>query len=173
MTVNMGTWYEARTWSANSRISSEGLLVCPAVVVTGPGGSVDISWYCPCCCCLAAMERTTLIIRLHEYEQHLNIMINVIIDIKNNTKYFTIPTSHLKFCSEAMVFNLHFAPLVVNNFWDEGLDSKLEIAGGENNVSPDVLMNARVLLKEILNRFSIYLALLEPSIVDIGDIMIP
>ena len=100
-------------------------------------------------------------------------MINVIIDNKNITKYFTIPTSHLKFCSEAMVFDLHVAPLVVNNFRDEGLDSKLEIAGGEKNVSPDVLMNTRVLLKEILNRFSIDPALLEPSIVDIGDIMIP
>ena len=57
----MSIWYGARTWSANSRISSEGLLVCPAVVVTGLGGRVDISWYCPCCCCLAAVERTTLI----------------------------------------------------------------------------------------------------------------
>ena len=56
---------------------------------------------------------------------------------------------------------------------DEGLDTELEIAGGEQNISPDVLMNAGVLLKEILNRFSIDPALLEPSIVDIGDIMIP
>ena len=57
----MNKWYEARTWSANSRISSERLLVCPAVVVLGLGGRVDISWCCPCCCCLAAVERTTLI----------------------------------------------------------------------------------------------------------------
>ena len=37
--------YQARTWSANSRLSSEHLFVCPGVVVSWRGGSVDISWW--------------------------------------------------------------------------------------------------------------------------------
>ena len=84
-----------------------------------------------------------------------------------------IPTSHLEFSSETMVFDLHITHLVVNHSLDECLYSKLEIAGGKQNISPDVLMNAWVLLKKILNRFSIYLALLVSSIVDISDIVIP
>ena len=84
-----------------------------------------------------------------------------------------IPTSHLEFSSETMVFDLHFTHLVMNHSLDECLYSKLEIAGGKQNISPDVLMNAGVLLKKILNRFSIYLALLVSSIVDISDIVIP
>ena len=60
----------------------------------------------------------------------------------------------------------------MNDSLDKCLNSKLEIAGCKQNVSPDVLMNAGILLKEILNRLSIDHALLEPSIVDIGDIMI-
>ena len=82
-------------------------------------------------------------------------------------------TSHLEFSSETMVFDLHFTHLVMNHSLDECLYSKLEIAGGKQNISPDVLMNAGVLLKKILNRFSIYLALLVTSIVDISDIVIP
>ena len=80
--------------------------------------------------------------RRHEYEQHLNIMMKVNIDIQNITKYFMIPTSHLEFSSETMVFDLHITHLVVNHSLDECLYSKLEIAGGKQNISPDVLMNA-------------------------------
>ena len=83
-----------------------------------------------------------------------------------------IHTSHLELRSETVVFDLHFTHLVMNHSLDECLYSKLEIAGGEQNISPDVLMNAGVLLKKILNRFSIYLALLVSSIVDISDTMI-
>ena len=53
-----------------------------------------------------------------------------------------IPTSHLEFSSETMVFDLHFTHLVMNHSLDECLYSKLEIAGGKQNISPDVLMNA-------------------------------
>ena len=84
-----------------------------------------------------------------------------------------IPTSHLEFSSETMVFDLHITHLVVNHSLDECLYSKLEIAGGKQNISPDVLMNAGVLLKKILNRFSINPALFVSSIVDISDIVIP
>ena len=83
-----------------------------------------------------------------------------------------IHTPHLKLRSETVVFDLHVTGLVVNHGLDEGLDTKLEITGCKQNVSPDVLMNAGVLFKKILNRFSIYSALLKPSIVDVGDIMI-
>ena len=84
-----------------------------------------------------------------------------------------IPTSHLEFSSETMVFDLHITHLVVNHSLDECLYSKLEIAGGKQNISPDVLMNAGVLLKKILNRFSINPALFVPSIVDISNLVIP
>ena len=83
-----------------------------------------------------------------------------------------IPTSHLEFSSKTVVFDFHVTGLVVNHRLDEGLDPKLEVAGGKQNVLPDVLMNAGVLLKKILNGFSIYPALLMASIVDVGDIMI-
>ena len=55
---------------------------------------------------------------------------------------------------------------------DEGLDTELEIAGSEQNISPDVFMDAGVLLKKCLNWFSINPALLVATIVDIGDIVI-
>ena len=71
-----------------------------------------------------------------------------------------------------MVFNPQFTHPVVHNSLDEGLDTELEIPGGEQNIPPDVFMNAGVLLKECLNIFSIYPALLKTSIVDVGDIMI-
>ena len=61
----------------------------------------------------------------------------------------------------------------MHNSLDKGLDTELEIPGGEQNIPPDVFMNAGVLLKKILNGFSIYSALLKPSIVDVGDIVIP
>ena len=100
-------------------------------------------------------------------------MMKVNIDyISTITKCFMIPTSHLKFSSKTVVFDFHVTGLVVNHRLDEGLDPKLEVAGGKQNVLPDVLMNAGVLLKKILNGFSIYPALLKPSIVDVGDIMI-
>ena len=83
-----------------------------------------------------------------------------------------IPTSHLEFSSKTVVFDFHVTGLVVNHRLDEGLDPKLEVAGGKQNVLPDVLMNAGVLLKKILNGFSIYPALLMSSIVDVGDIVI-
>ena len=85
---------------------------------------------------------------------------------------FMIPTSHLEFSSKTVVFDFHVTGLVVNHGLDEGLDTKLEITGCKQNVSPDVLMNAGVLFKKILNRFSIYPALLVSSIVDIVDIVI-
>ena len=92
--------------------------------------------------------------------------------LTKNTKYFTIPTSHLKLSSETVVFNLQFTHLVMNNSLDECLNTILKIAGGEQNVPSDVFMYTGVLLKKILNGFSIYPALLKPSIVDVGDIMI-
>ena len=92
--------------------------------------------------------------------------------LTKNTKYFTIPTSHLKLSSETVVFNLQFTHLVMNNSLDECLNTILKIAGGEQNVPSDVFMYTGVLLKKILNRFSIYPALLVSSIVDIGDIVI-
>ena len=81
-------------------------------------------------------------------------------------------TSHLEFSSETVIFNPQFTHPIVDHSLDEGLNSKLEVAGGKQNVLPYVLMNAGVLLKKILNGFSIYPALLKPSIVDVGDIMI-
>ena len=99
-------------------------------------------------------------------------MMNVNIDyIQNITKCFTIPTSHLKFSPEAVVFNPQFTHLVMNDRLDEGLNSKLEVASSEQNVSPDVFMDAGVLLKECLNGFSIDPALLMASIVEVCDIM--
>ena len=71
-----------------------------------------------------------------------------------------------------MVFDPHFIILVMNDSLDESLNSKLEISGGKKNVSSDVVMNAGVLLKKILNWFTIYPALLMPSNVVVGDIMI-
>ena len=71
-----------------------------------------------------------------------------------------------------MVFNPQFTHLVVHHSLDEGLDTELEIAGGEQNIPPDMFMNAGVLLKECLNIFSIYLALLVASIVDVGNFVI-
>ena len=50
-----------------------------------------------------------------------------------------------------MVFNPQFTLSVVNHCLDEGLHTKLEIACSQENISPDVLMNARVLLKKGLN----------------------
>ena len=70
-----------------------------------------------------------------------------------------------------MVFNPQFTHLVVHNSLDEGLNSKLEVASSEQNVSPDVFMDAGVLLKECLNGFSIDPALLMASIVEVCDIM--
>ena len=72
-----------------------------------------------------------------------------------------------------MVFDLHVTHLVMNDSLDKCLNSKLEIAGCKQNVSPDVLMNAGVLLKKILNRFSINPALFVSSIVDISNRVIP
>ena len=71
-----------------------------------------------------------------------------------------------------MVFNPHFTHLVMNDRLDEGLDTELEIAGSKQNISPDVLMDAGVLLKECLNTFSVNPALLTASIVDVGNVMI-
>ena len=81
-------------------------------------------------------------------------------------------TSHLEFGSETVIFNLHLTHLVVNNYLDEGLDSKLEISSSKQNVSSDMFMNAGVVLKKWLNWHSINHALLMTSIVDVGYIMI-
>ena len=59
----------------------------------------------------------------------------------------------------------------MNDSLNESLDSKLKIAGGEQNVSPDVFMHAGVLLKKILNCFSINPALLVASIIDVGNVV--
>ena len=40
-------------------------------------------------------------------------------------------TSHLKFCSETVVFYSQFTHLVMNHSLDEGLDTELEIAGSQ------------------------------------------
>ena len=80
-------------------------------------------------------------------------------------------TSHLEFSSETVVFYSQFTHLVVNHCFDEGLDAELEIAGSKQNISPDVFMDAGVLLKECLNIFSIDPALLMASIVEVCDIM--
>ena len=71
-----------------------------------------------------------------------------------------------------MVFYSQFTHLVVHHSLDESLDTELEIAGGEQNISPDMLMNARVLLKECLNIFSVNPALLTASVVDVINIVI-
>ena len=71
-----------------------------------------------------------------------------------------------------MVFYSQFTHLVVHHSLDEGLDTELEIAGGEQNISPDVLMNARVLFKECLNIFSVNPALLTATVVDVSNIVI-
>ena len=81
-------------------------------------------------------------------------------------------TSHLKFSSETVVFYSQFTHFVVHNSLDESLDSKLEIAGSKQNVSPYVFMNAGVLLKKCLNSFSVDPALFIASIVDVGDIVL-
>ena len=81
-------------------------------------------------------------------------------------------TSHLEFSSETVVFYSQLTHLVVNHCFDESLDPKLEIAGGEQNIPPDVFMDAGVLLKECLNIFSINSALLTAGIVDVGNVMI-
>ena len=85
---------------------------------------------------------------------------------------FMIPTSHLEFSSETMVFDLHFTHLVMNHCFDKCLNSELKISCGKQNVSSDVLMNARVLLKKILNWFSVNPALLVAGIVDVSHIMV-
>ena len=72
-----------------------------------------------------------------------------------------------------MVLYSQFTHLVVHNSLDETLDSKLEIAGSKQNVSPYVFMNAGVLLKKCLNIFSINPALLLASSIDVRDIVIP
>ena len=83
-----------------------------------------------------------------------------------------IPTSHLEFSSKTVVFDFHVTGLVVNHRLDEGLDPKLEVAGGKQNIFPYVFMNAGVLLKKCLNRFSVDPALFIASIVDVGDIVL-
>ena len=88
------------------------------------------------------------------------------------TKGITIPTSHLKFGSEAMVFDPHFIILVMNDSLDESLNSKLEISGGKKNISSDVFMNAGVLLKKCLNVFSVNPTLLTSSVVDVCNFVI-
>ena len=60
----------------------------------------------------------------------------------------------------------------MNDSLNESLDSKLKIAGGEQNVSPDVFMHAGVHLKECLNIFSVNPTLLTASVVDVGHIMV-
>ena len=60
----------------------------------------------------------------------------------------------------------------MNYCLDEGLDSKLEIPSSKKNVSPDMFMNAGILLKKWLNWLSINPALLMTSIVDVRYIMI-
>ena len=82
-------------------------------------------------------------------------------------------TSHLEFSSETVIFNPQFTHPIVDHSLDEGLNSKLEVAGGKQNIFPYVFMNAGVLLKKCLNRFSIDPALLVSSIVDVGDTVIP
>ena len=72
-----------------------------------------------------------------------------------------------------MVFDPHFIILVMNDSLDESLNSKLEVAGGKQNIFPYVFMNAGVLLKKCLNRFSVDPALFIASIVDVGDIVLP
>ena len=62
--------------------------------------------------------------------QHLNIPINVNIDI-NSMHNTMIHTPHLKLRSETVVFDLHFTHLVMNYCLDEGLDTELEIAGSQ------------------------------------------
>ena len=71
-----------------------------------------------------------------------------------------------------MVFDPQVTHLVMNDRLDEGLHTKLEISCGEQNVSPDVLMNAGVLLKKILNWFSVNPALLVAGIVDVSDFVV-
>ena len=71
-----------------------------------------------------------------------------------------------------MVFDPQFTRPVVHHCLDEGLDTELEVAGSQQNISPDVFMDAGVLLKKCLNRFSIDPALLVSSIVDISDFVI-
>ena len=60
----------------------------------------------------------------------------------------------------------------MNHCFDKCLNSKLKISCGKQNVSSDVLMNARVLLKKILNWFSVNPALLVAGIVDVSHIMV-
>ena len=81
-------------------------------------------------------------------------------------------TSHLELSSETVVFYSQFTRLVVHHRLDEGLDTKLKIASSQQNICPDVFMNAGVLLKECLNCFSIDPALLVTSIIDVGNIVI-
>ena len=71
-----------------------------------------------------------------------------------------------------MIFDLHFIHLVVHDSLDESLHPKLKITGSKQNVPPNVFMNAGVLLKKCLNRFSIDPALLVSRIIDVGDIVI-
>ena len=80
-------------------------------------------------------------------------------------------TSHLEFSSETVIFNPQFTHPIVDHSLDEGLNSKLEVASSEQNVSPDVFMDAGVLLKECLNGFSINPALLIASIIDVSNIV--
>ena len=82
-------------------------------------------------------------------------------------------TSHLEFSSETVIFNPQFTHPIVDHSLDEGLNSKLEVAGGKQNIFPYVFMNAGVLLKKCLNRFSVDPALFIASIVDVGDIVLP
>ena len=60
----------------------------------------------------------------------------------------------------------------MHNSLDEGLDTELEIPGGEQNIPPDVFMNAGVFLKKCLNILSVNPAFLTASVVDVGDFVI-
>ena len=74
--------------------------------------------------------------------------------------------------AKAVVLDLQFAHLVMDNCLHEGLNSKLEISSRQQNVLPDVFMGARMFLKEFINRYSINAAFFVAINVDVGNMVI-
>ena len=88
-----------------------------------------------------------------------------------NITFYSCITSQLELNPVAVVFDLQFRHLIVDNCFDKCLDSELEVSGGQQNVLPDVLMCAGIPFKEGLKWFSINQTFLKTGNIDVGDMM--
>ena len=60
----------------------------------------------------------------------------------------------------------------MNNCFDKGLYSKLEVPSSQQNVLPDMFMGTGVFLKELINCYSVNSAFFMASNIDIGDVVV-